>query len=105
SSRRRHTRFSREWSSDVCSSDLDEFSQTIAALITEHAPDFDPATIEFRASRQGTYLSLTAVVPIQSREQLERLYHALAEHPLVKIGRATCRDSVQVLCESVVLSV
>ncbi|MGD9942636.1 MAG: YbeD family protein [Burkholderiaceae bacterium] len=64
---------------------VDEFSQTIAALITEHAPDFDPATIEFRASRQGTYLSLTAVVPIQSREQLERLYHALAEHPLVKV--------------------
>src|SRR5690606_40422410 len=25
SSRRRHTRFSRDWSSDVCSSDLDEF--------------------------------------------------------------------------------
>src|SRR5690606_39957845 len=26
SSRRRHTRFSRDWSSDVCSSDLDEFA-------------------------------------------------------------------------------
>src|SRR5690606_40881965 len=28
SSRRRHTRFSRDWSSDVCSSDLGEFDAT-----------------------------------------------------------------------------
>src|SRR5690606_40283839 len=28
SSRRRHTRFSRDWSSDVCSSDLDRFVET-----------------------------------------------------------------------------
>src|SRR5690606_41051483 len=29
SSRRRHTRFSRDWSSDVCSSDLDEIQKTM----------------------------------------------------------------------------
>src|SRR6266511_2122238 len=29
SSRRRHTRFSRDWSSDVCSSDLDGVTRTI----------------------------------------------------------------------------
>src|SRR5690606_39405486 len=29
SSRRRHTRFSRDWSSDVCSSDLDQLSLLI----------------------------------------------------------------------------
>src|SRR5690606_14980018 len=29
SSRRRHTRFSRDWSSDVCSSDLDELQATL----------------------------------------------------------------------------
>src|SRR5690606_40115925 len=34
SSRRRHTRFSRDWSSDVCSSDLEPFSQgAVADLI------------------------------------------------------------------------
>src|SRR5207302_3553801 len=32
SSRRRHTRFSRDWSSDVCSSDLAQLSETRAAL-------------------------------------------------------------------------
>src|SRR5690606_40997411 len=33
SSRRRHTRFSRDWSSDVCSSDLSVFSQFKAWLL------------------------------------------------------------------------
>src|SRR5690606_41092610 len=29
SSRRRHTRFSRDWSSDVCSSDLDDYRTVV----------------------------------------------------------------------------
>src|SRR5690606_40002312 len=32
SSRRRHTRFSRDWSSDVCSSDLEQVSHVLTAL-------------------------------------------------------------------------
>src|SRR5690606_40746188 len=48
SSRRRHTRFSRDWSSDVCSSDLDA---GIDAIMTAHivVPALDdsglPATL------------------------------------------------------------
>src|SRR5690606_40493274 len=34
SSRRRHTRFSRDWSSDVCSSDLNRGKSAINILIT-----------------------------------------------------------------------
>src|SRR5690606_30992875 len=34
SSRRRHTRFSRDWSSDVCSSDLEACAKAAAASIT-----------------------------------------------------------------------
>src|SRR5690606_40894136 len=33
SSRRRHTRFSRDWSSDVCSSDLDEVKERIVEYL------------------------------------------------------------------------
>src|SRR5690606_25278054 len=44
SSRRRHTRFSRDWSSDVCSSDLD---------LPKAAEDAQPATYEVRATRLG----------------------------------------------------
>jgi putative lipoic acid-binding regulatory protein len=64
---------------------VDEFAQTIVAVVTEHAPDFDPATLEMRASKQGNYLSLTVTVHATSREQLDNLYRALTSHPLVKV--------------------
>src|SRR5690606_40861250 len=48
SSRRRHTRFSRDWSSDVCSSDLDALQRlnpavgfgNVASRQNDVAPDF-----------------------------------------------------------------
>ena len=64
---------------------VDEFAQEIVAVVTEHAPDFDPATIQMRASKEGNYLSLTVTVHATSREQLDNLYRALTSHPLVKI--------------------
>src|SRR5690606_11008076 len=36
SSRRRHTRFSRDWSSDVCSSDLEIIEGETDALLRQH---------------------------------------------------------------------
>lgn len=63
----------------------DGFAQAIAAVVREHAPDFDPATLEMRASKDGNYLSLTATVRATSREQLDALYRALTAHPMVKI--------------------
>src|SRR5690606_39752857 len=41
SSRRRHTRFSRDWSSDVCSSDLDSFRVLDALRWLTRRTDFD----------------------------------------------------------------
>src|SRR5207249_8602424 len=38
SSRRRHTRSKRDWSSDVCSSDLDEGIYSTTVTITDDAP-------------------------------------------------------------------
>lgn len=64
---------------------VDEFAQAIVAVVTEHAPDYDPATLQMRASKQGNYLSLTVTVHATSREQLDNLYRALTSHPLVKV--------------------
>ncbi len=50
-----------------------------------HAPDFDAAKLELRASREGNYLSVTATINATSREQLDNLYRALTSHPLVKV--------------------
>ena len=59
------------------------FAQSIAYIVGKHAPEFDPATIEMRPSRQGRYLSVTCIVRATSREQLESLYRELCDHPSV----------------------
>jgi putative lipoic acid-binding regulatory protein len=64
---------------------VDDFAQQIVQVVRTHAPDFDPATLELRASRGGNYLSVTATVRATSREQLDALYRALTSHPLVKV--------------------
>lgn len=61
------------------------FAQAVAEVVRLHAPDFDPATMEMRPSREGKYLSLTATVNATSREQLDGLYQALCDHPMVKM--------------------
>ena len=59
------------------------FAQVVLQIVQQHAPDFDGSTMEMRASRKGKYLSVTCVVRAQSREQLDNLYRALCDHPMV----------------------
>ena len=59
------------------------FAQAVVGVVTRHAADFDPATVEMRSSREGNYLSLTVTVNAQSREQLDELYRELCDHPMV----------------------
>jgi putative lipoic acid-binding regulatory protein len=61
----------------------DGFAQTVLDIVLRHVPDFDSASMEMRASRQGKYLSLTCTVNATSREQLDALYRELSAHPLV----------------------
>src|SRR2546430_3527099 len=62
SSRRRHTRFDCDWSSDVCSSDLRELAQAIVAALpasglVESAEIAGPGFINFRL-RKSTQLAV-----------------------------------------------
>ena len=59
------------------------FAQTVVSIVQKHAPDFDPATLEMRSSREGNYLSVTATVQASSREMLDALYQELCDSPLV----------------------
>src|SRR5690606_40893855 len=92
SSRRRHTRFSRDWSSDVCSSDLTAFStrgsaMTDAALAkADPAPPVPPAQAAPRKQR-----TLTADVFRQFRQHRGGVIGAC----IFQIGRASCRERVQ----------
>jgi len=64
---------------------VDGFAQQIAAVVLQHAPDFDPATMEMRPSKAGNYLSLTCSIRANSQLQLDTLYRALTAHPMVKV--------------------
>ncbi|MCU0868366.1 MAG: DUF493 domain-containing protein [Burkholderiales bacterium] len=56
-------------------------AQSIAETVRAHAPDFDAASIEMRASSRRSYVSLTCTIRATSREQLDGLYRALCDLP------------------------
>ena len=63
----------------------DSLAQAVLQVVLSHAPDFDGATMEMRASRGGKYVSLTCTINATSRLQLDALYRELSSHPLVKV--------------------
>src|SRR5690625_7928437 len=80
SSRRRHTRWRRDWSSDVCSSDLPHWG-------TDPCPG-DPEAVEVLAGRLQDYGERAGLVSAFFEGASEDL--AAAE-----IGRASCRVRVK----------
>src|SRR5699024_12275242 len=77
SSRRRHTRSKRDWSSDVCSSDL------LVGLL---------AHVRSVLVRPGWICPLAPVV----RPQCLVHWHNLTVLPCRQIGRASCRERVRI---------
>jgi len=69
----------------ILGSKVDDFAQTIVAVILQFDPLFDPGTLEMRTSTKGNYLAVTATVRATSRKQLDDLYRALSSHPMVKV--------------------
>lgn len=60
-------------------------AQAVLDVVVSHAPDFDGATMEMRASSGGKYVSLTCTIKATSKAQLDALYRELTAHPLVKV--------------------
>ena len=61
-------------------------AQAVLEIVSRHAPDFDGATMEMRASSGGNYLSITCTVIATSKPQLDAIYMDLTGHPLVKVA-------------------
>lgn len=59
------------------------FAQAVMEVVLRHDPDFKPATIEIRSSKNARYIGLTCTVRATSREQLDALYQELCDHPQV----------------------
>jgi putative lipoic acid-binding regulatory protein len=59
------------------------FAQAVLEVVKRHAPEFDGAAMEMKASKRGKYISLTCVIRATSREQLDGLYQELCDHPMV----------------------
>ena len=63
----------------------DRLAQAVLDVMLKHAPDFDGATMEMRASSGGKYVSLTCTINATSKSQLDALYTELSSHPMVKV--------------------
>src|SRR5690606_41071292 len=103
SSRRRHTRFSRDWSSDVCSSDLATYlacaqRRSGAQFQGGVRPAFYMDVIEDAALRPAAQqLELSA-------EDLRQLQRCLPESRQNEIGRASCRERAWLTVSGVAVS-
>src|SRR5690606_39742388 len=91
SSRRRHTRFSRDWSSDVCSSDLRRFP------LDHRAPEMQNRLIA--AYTKGAFARdvLLAKQDYVQAYGIGSAYWQQADAPqqqTLQIGRASCREKV-----------
>src|SRR5699024_11542898 len=84
SSRRRHTRSKRDWSSDVCSSDLDRYERGVPVMELEDGL----LPKEGRTKETGTCVNF-----LPDPEIFEVTRFSAAE----EIGRASCRERVGVL--------
>src|SRR5437660_8628160 len=85
SSRRRHTRWPRDWSSDVCSSDLDELDLLRALRIADEfklKPILFGNGYEYRVRKSLAEKKPAIILPLDFPK------------PPEKIGRASCRERV-----------
>ena len=65
---------------------VDGFAEAMVQIAKQFDPQYDPATLEMRPSKAGSYLSVTLTIWATSREQLDNMYLALTAHPMVKVA-------------------
>src|SRR5690606_39448320 len=95
-SRRRHTRFSRDWSSDVCSSDLFDPALKPDAPYQSWGTEY-----VFVSEDRGDFIALQHVLVMRMQDRDGRISEPLVtrhwrqEWRYEQIGRASCREREQ----------
>src|SRR5688572_31732681 len=88
SSRRRHTRFDCDWSSDVCSSDLTSAEEALAMLEPARSPLPDLLLLDVRLRK------MSGVELVRRLAEIGRLPPTIIISG-EEIGRASCRERVE----------
>src|SRR5690606_40147720 len=92
SSRRRHTRFSRDWSSDVCSSDLLRMiDNRFNALAHWDNPNGDRYSVELEIIS----VEMNIDAGNEAFPLIEILKTNIVDRKTNEIGRASCRERVK----------
>src|SRR5690606_40551319 len=91
-----HTRFSRDWSSDVCSSDLSALARSAARLAYSGAMHARTTTFLTELAHRAIPTSLSAEGDVREGMPIPdlpfvQLHEPLDERRLAEIGRAACR--------------
>ncbi len=64
---------------------VEEFEAVVLEVFERHAPGFDQETIVVKASRKGTFTSLTITIIATGPEQLRSLHQDLLDTGLVQM--------------------
>src|SRR5699024_11283418 len=96
----RHTRSKRDWSSDVCSSDLTKLLSLLVPPLAigitwsiSNGPFLVPQYTQVKLSLCKMYGLKLLILPSLTTQELSTLYHSPG---FLKIGRASCRERVYV---------
>src|SRR5699024_11812640 len=92
--RRRHTRSKRDWSSDVCSSDLEKMYEQCVDAVIILGGSMDGIVIDEKAISIMNYIAETVPVVVMGRSQGIPCYEVRIDEAgaMEKIGRASCRE-------------
>src|SRR5439155_9206984 len=102
SSRRRHTRWPRDWSSDVCSSDLKPISEIGMILLIGLVSKNSILLVEYTNQLKARGLDTVSAVLEAGRIRLRPiLMTSVATIMGAEIGRASCRERVECLVVAV----
>jgi putative lipoic acid-binding regulatory protein len=64
----------------------DDFEQLVSGIVLAHAELWSDQPIRSVASKEGNYISITAVIKAESQEQLDTIYQELTDCEQVKIA-------------------
>lgn len=59
------------------------FEGEVIALIRKHFPNLGEGAVKHNKSKEKNYLALSITLYVESKQDLDNLYQALSDHPLV----------------------